>query len=253
MIVLLALFAGCLFVQAFVRLRRRGRADHASWHRVALFFGGMVIGLAALLALDGIVDERLSGHMLQHVVLGDLVPALLVLAVRGPLLFFLLPAALLVPLSRSRTLRTLLGFLLRPEVAFTIWAVTLALWHVPALYDAVLARPLLHELEHAMFFLGGVLVWVQLIDPARRGRLSAWARLGYALVLFACGQALANVLLLSSGTLYPAYADFADQRRAAVVMMVEQLLTLGVFAAVMLRARLREEVVVAPDRHPFTA
>jgi hypothetical protein len=34
----------------------------------------------------------LSAHMLQHVLIGDAAPALALVALRGPLLFFLLPA-----------------------------------------------------------------------------------------------------------------------------------------------------------------
>lgn len=48
--------------------------------------------------------------MLQHVVIGDAAVALLVLAVRGPLVFFLLPRFALRPLARLRLLRGLLSF-----------------------------------------------------------------------------------------------------------------------------------------------
>ena len=43
--------------------------------------------------------------MAQHVLIGDMAPALLVFAVRGPLLVFLLPAAVLAPLARNRGVR----------------------------------------------------------------------------------------------------------------------------------------------------
>jgi RimJ/RimL family protein N-acetyltransferase len=46
-----ALVAGALFVQAFYRLRSRGRADLAGWSRAALFWLGIAIALGALVDL----------------------------------------------------------------------------------------------------------------------------------------------------------------------------------------------------------
>ena len=49
----------------------------------------------------------------------------------------------------------------------------------------------------------GLLVWMQLVDPARRRRLRVPQRLGYMVALFWAGAALAEVLVLSSTPLYP--------------------------------------------------
>ena len=87
--------AALLFARAFIRLRRRGRTDHAGWSRAALFGCGLALVTLPLVSpLDAAGDEYLlSAHMLQHVLIGDAGPALLLLAVRGPLLAFMLPAA----------------------------------------------------------------------------------------------------------------------------------------------------------------
>jgi cytochrome c oxidase assembly factor CtaG len=87
-----AALAALLFVQAFVRLRRR-RPDHAPWSRAVLFAAGLgLLVLPVLSPLDAMGDNYLlSAHMLQHVLIGDAAIALLVFAVRGPLVFFLLP------------------------------------------------------------------------------------------------------------------------------------------------------------------
>ena len=89
-----------LFVQAFVRLRRR-RPDHAPWNRALLFAAGLALLVLPLVSpLDHLGDEELlSAHMLQHVLIGDAAPALLLVAVRGPLA--LLPAAAL-PAASAR-------------------------------------------------------------------------------------------------------------------------------------------------------
>ena len=41
--------------------------------------------------------------------------------------------------ARNARVRAVLGTLLRPRVAFGLWATNLAIWHVPYLYDAALA------------------------------------------------------------------------------------------------------------------
>ena len=132
-VVALCAVATLLFTQAVVRLRRRGRPDLAGRSRVALFAAGIALVPVSLLVLDVRADENLTWHMTQHVLIGDLSPALLVLAVRGPLALFLLPPAVLKPLAR-----TPLRKLVRPRIAYALWAANLAVWHVPALYDAAL-------------------------------------------------------------------------------------------------------------------
>jgi putative membrane protein len=178
--------------------------------------------------------------MTQHVLIGDLVPALSLLAVRGPLVFFLLPAAILAPLARS-PLRRALSALLRPKVAFAIWAANLAVWHIPALYDFALAHDAVHYLEHACWVVAGFLVWTILLDD----RLTAGRRVALAAAMFAAGTVLADVLVFTFRNLYPSYegaygiSAVTDQQLAGVTMMAEQLLTLGTLAAVLLAPRLR--------------
>lgn len=228
-----------LFAQAFVRLRRRGRADHASFGRALMFGSGVALSVIPLVSpIDPLSDDYLlSVHMLEHVLLGDAGPALMVCALRGPLLLFLLPRFLLLPLGRSAAVRRGAGLLVRPGVSLGLWAAVMAGWHVPAVYDFAAEHQTVHDLEHLSFAIAGTLVWVQLIDPARRGRPRIPHRLLLALALFAFGQVLADVLILAFTPLYPHYAGqparvaglspLTDQRLAGFVMTVEQAITLG--------------------------
>jgi putative membrane protein len=246
-----AALALVLFAQAFVRLRRR-RPDHAPWSRAVLFAAGLTLVVVPLVSpLDHVGDEELlSAHMLQHVLIGDAAAALLVVAVRGPLLFFLLPPPVLRPLASFRPLRAFLSVLLRPLVSLGLWTVAVLGWHVPAAYDYAAAHPLVHGLEHLSFVVVGTLAWTQLVDPARHGRLRRPQRVFFALAMLALTQPLVDVLLFSSSAAYPRYAaqperlfglsPLTDQRLAGVVMMVEQLLALGICVALLLRPYLKE-------------
>jgi putative membrane protein len=256
-VLLPAALAAVLFAQAFVRLRRR-RPEHAPWTRPLLFGAGLVLLVLALLSpLDAAGDDRLlSAHMLQHVLIGDAGVALLVVAVRGPLVFFLLPPPVLRPLASYRPLRSLLSVLLRPLVSLGLWAAAIAAWHVPRVYDYAAANPVVHDLEHLSFVAGGLLVWTQLVDPARHGRLRRPQRIFFALAMLALAQPVVDFLLFTSSARYGRYAHqpdrlfgvspLTDQRLAGAVMMVEQLLTLGTCVAILLRPYLRERRARVP-------
>jgi cytochrome c oxidase assembly factor CtaG len=245
-----AAVAGVCFFRGFVRLRRRGRRDHASWGRAALFLAGLAAAVIPLVSpLDALGDRYLlSAHMLEHVLIGDAAPALLVVSLRGPLLFFAVPAPVLRALGRPE-IRRIAASVLRPRVGLLAWAAAYGGWHIPAAYDYAARHQGVHDLEHASFVAAGLLVWSLLVDPARHGRLSRGKRLGIVIALFAMGTAISDVLLFSLHPLYPAYAGqphrvfglspLHDQQLAGLVMTVEQVLTLGTCAAILLWPELR--------------
>jgi putative membrane protein len=227
-----------------VRLRRRGRIDLAGWGRALPFGLGLALTLVALVGpLDRVAeDDYLSVHMLQHVLIGDAAPALFAVALRGPLLVFFLPAPVLVRVAR---VRSLLAELLRPRTAFGLWAANLAVWHVPWLYDQADQHVALHYFEHACWVVAGMIAWTLLVDPGSHRRLSVGGRIAFAAAMFAAGQVLTDVLVFAHPLYGPVYTGRLDQQLAGVVMMVEQLVTLGVLAFFLLRPRLREARLVA--------
>jgi putative membrane protein len=245
-----AFFAALRFAQAFRRLRSRGRSDHAGWDRPLLFAAGLALVVLPLVSpLDAAGDQYLlSAHMLEHVLIGDAGPALLLLAVRGPLLAFVLPAGCVRFLAQTPVHRAF-EWLSRPAACAGAWGCAMAFWHMPAVYDAALRHVWLHDLEHASFLGAGFLVWTALIDPARRRRLSVGRRAALAGVVFLFGQALSDVLFMTTSPLYPAYAGnperlfgispLADQQYAGLVMMAEQLVTLGTCVALLGASLLR--------------
>ena len=72
----------------------------------------------------------LSAHMLQHVVIGDVAPALVLVALRGPLVFFLLPRAVLRPLARRGRCEPRSRFS-GARVSLAAWALVIGAWHIP--------------------------------------------------------------------------------------------------------------------------
>jgi putative membrane protein len=243
-----AVLAVALFAAAFLRVRRRD-PEAASARRAALFAAGLALMVTPLVSPLDVAGERylLSAHMLEHILLADAGPALLVLSVRGPLALALVPRGL-----------PGLDLLMRPPVTLAAWVAVIGIWHVPALYDAALRRPALHDLEHLSFVVVGILAWAQMIDPAGRRRLGLPGRIAFTVAVFFAGQVLSDALVFSFHPYYPAYAGrparlagisaLSDQRLAGIVMALEQLVTLGTCFCLLLQ-RLRRGPQVRGSYH----
>jgi putative membrane protein len=224
-----------LYVWRFREVRRDARARGApprgatALHALA-FAGGVLALLGALVSpVDGLGEEYLfSAHMLQHVLLGDIAPLLLLLS---------LSRVMLRPVTR-RLMRVerALGPLASPPVAIAVWLGTMYFWHIPALYDAALEHSLVHALEHLSFFAAGVALWWPLVQPIpMRHALTGLQPLGYIAAAKGGLAALGLFLAWSSTAHYPFYEDapriwglsaVEDQNVAGVIMMVEQSMTL---------------------------
>jgi putative membrane protein len=153
--------------------------------RLCLAAAVTILVLASVLPLDG----RFAAHMVQHLLIGDVAPLLVVVAFRRPRV--------------------------QPLVALPAWAANVAFWHVPAIYDAALRHTLVHALQHASLFGGGLLLWGGLLGAATSVR-----RLAYAGGMTIVNLALSQVLLWSSRPFYAGYG-LADQRAGGGVMLVE--------------------------------
>jgi putative membrane protein len=196
----------------------------------ALAFAGALVALVAALAspIDGLGEDYLfSAHMLQHVLLGDIAPLLLLLS---------LSRVILRPATRRlRAVERALGPLAHPLAGLAVWLGVMYAWHVPALYDAALRDPALHLLEHALFFAAGVAVWWPLIQPIpMRRRLTGMWPLAYIGAAKFGLAALGLYLTWSSTAIYSYYehvprvwglSPVTDQNVGGAIMMVEQSLT----------------------------
>ena len=221
-----ATVAGILYAVRAHTLNQRGKPVPA-W-RQSCFYGGLVLIIVTLTALGDLVGESFAWHMTEHLLIGDIGALLLVLGLTGPLL---------APLLRNRVLGPL-RVLTHPLVALPLWAVSLYVWHLSALYDAATRHSGVHALQHTCFIAFGMLMWMPLFGPLPQ---PAWfgnlAKLGYIIAVRLIGAILGNVLLWTGTVLYPVYGnDVAGQTAGGAIMMVESsLLTLGLFGWLFMR------------------
>jgi putative membrane protein len=216
--------------------------------RVASFLGAM-----ALLVAVGVTPVHTLGmhylltvHLLQNVVLAEWAPLLVVLG---------LPPALAAALMRPRPLRALT----HPAVALPLWLVNYMVWHLPWLYDTALENPgtLLH-LEHACYFVTGILMWWSVVQDAPH-ELGAGTRAGYVFAAFVLGSPIGLVMGLVPDAIYDFYVDahhrvwglspIEDQQVGGILMAVEQAAVFfAVFAYWFVRFLAEEERRADADR-----
>ncbi len=205
--------------------------------RIGCFAVGMTliaVGLVSPIAHMG--SELQWAHMAQHLLIGDVAAALIVLGLTGPLLQ---PVLAIRAFDRLRILA-------HPLVALPLWLVSLYIWHIPALYEATLTSDPVHALQHSCFIGFGILMWMPVFGPLPK---PAWfglgAKLVYVVAVRFAGTILGNIFMWSNTAFYPAYAPgqeefgidpIADQSTAGVLMTVEGgLVTLAVLAWLFLK------------------
>jgi putative membrane protein len=225
--------AALLYAGRVRSLHRRGRPVAAG--RVAAFIAGLALLVLALVSpIDTIGESRLfSVHMLQHLLIGDLAPLLIVLGLTGAVLR---PVLVVPAVQRLRVL-------VNPVVVVALWAADLALWHLPVAYDAALDDDVVHAAEHLCFFTAGLFLWTVLLGTLPGPRwFGAGARLASLGAVWAVGTILANVFLWSGRPYYTPYTEaprtwglspLADQRAGGGVMLVEMTLVVVTVAIVM--------------------
>ena len=208
----------------------RGQGRPVEGWRMACWYAGLALIVAALVSpLATLADKRFSAHMAEHLLIADIGSLLLVLGLTGPLMAPLLRNPILGPLRH----------LAHPVAALLIWAVDLAIWHLPGPHEAAVNHDGVHALQHIMFIACGVNMWMALLGPLPK---PAWfgnlARLGYILAVRLYGTILANIFVWSDKPIYDVYVGGVnDQVIAGSIMMVEgSILTLGLGCWLFLRA-----------------
>jgi putative membrane protein len=160
--------SGGFYLVGLVRLwRRAGTGRGVKLWQAACFVGGWWLLVFALVSPLHWLGERLFvAHMIEHEIL---------MALAAPLLVIGRPVAMLWALPS--TLRHRVGgigqrplvarswqWLTNPPVATLLHGAALWIWHAPPFYEAALADPWVHWLQHLSFFVTAILFWRALLQ-----------------------------------------------------------------------------------------
>jgi putative membrane protein len=218
------------YVWAWQRARRPGMPHPPGYGRLTLFAGSMLCLLAALVSpIDALATDTMFVHMIQHVLLLDAMPILLILS---------LTKGLLRPVTRRLTrIEEGAGLLAHPAFAAFLYIAAMGFWHVPRFYDLALAHGDIHVLEHVCFMIAGTLYWWHLLSPIKaRMALTGMGPIVYMAVTKFFVGVLGIILAFSTHSLYPWYQDHphywglsarVDQNVAGVLMALEQSVIMG--------------------------
>lgn len=203
------------------------RRDQVMAFSTGLFF----VAVALVSPLDPWGEVLFSAHMVQHMLL-ILVGAPLIVLGAPSLVLAGLPRPLRRPLVRVGTRPWFLRLARvskrpMPE-AFAHMAV-LAVWHVPALFNAALVHDGIHILMHASFLVSGLLFWWAVL-VATWVHPGIWALRVAAVLVVMVGTGLLSALITwTQFILYEAYGDaplawgltpLEDQQLGGILMWV---------------------------------
>jgi cytochrome c oxidase assembly factor CtaG len=164
--------------------------------RIGYLISAVALFLLALVSpLNALADGYLfSAHMLQHILLLLIVPALAVLA---------LPRDFVLPGKVSALTHPFLGWL---AGVGSMW-----IWHAPALCNAAVnSRPVYAAQTISLLALGSVFWW-QVIAPREEDRLSPPAAVVYLFTACTACSVLGMILTFSPVTVCPVYMHVQDR------------------------------------------
>ena len=169
-------------------------------------------------------------HMVQHILLLDIAPILLILG---------LTKVLLRPITRRlNAIERRAGYLAHPAFAAFAYIAVMWAWHVPTMYDAALNNAAVHAFEHFCFAAAGTLYWWHLLSPIRnRQRLGGLGPIGYMVSTKLLVGLLGIALAFAPASFYPYYEHHPhywglspgeDQSMAGLAMALEQSVVMGI-------------------------
>ncbi|SAK99620.1 membrane protein [Caballeronia fortuita] len=224
-----------LYVAGYARLRSRGAQGRARrTARLAAFVAGWLVLVVALVSpLHALSEWLFSAHMLQHEMLMLMAAPLLVIGRPLAVWLWAFPTNMRLRIgagTRSRWIRMPWRFLTLPLVAWTLHAAALWCWHAPRFFEAALARPGIHTLQHASFLASALLFWWTVFGrgPDAQGVSSGHAMLSLFTTMVHTG-ALGALLTLAPGVWYPSciettralgFDPLQDQQLGGLVMWV---------------------------------
>jgi len=202
-----------------------------TWRAASFLFGMSLIWAALGSPLVAYDHDLLTVHMIQHLLLMTFAPALILMG--EPLLAFWhgLPRfgkVVLSALFRQPLVQWFAHKLSRPALCWSVSALTLIGWHVPALFTLGMHSEAWHSVEQASFLGAGFLFWWPVVQPWPS--VSTWAKWSVLLYLFLATlpcDILSAFLVFSDRVAYPVYFSMPrhlgfsvleDQQCAAALM-----------------------------------
>lgn len=209
-------------------LRHRFKdATEVKGSKKAVFLTGLIVYYFAVgspLAL--LTHELFTMHMLQMA---------LMFFVVSPLLLIGIPVYLYRAVFRIKPLKAVFSFLSRPLLTVFLFNGLLSLYHVPAVFDAIMNSEALHVISHTLLMVASLFMWWSIVSPVpemdtlRDRHLIKIALIlgGTVLITPACALIIFTDTVLferfqETSQMLPLFAPLIDQQLGGVIMKIIQ-------------------------------
>ena len=270
-ILVLGLAAG-LYIRGWVLLRRRTKAHKrkrragqpfpltAVWRLIFYLSGIVVVGIALMSPIDVLGGQLFFMHMIQHLLLIMIAPALLLIANPMAVTLWGMPRKLRKPVGKG------LSFILNsdskyrgwirnatsPGIVWLLWVIIVIGWHDPSMYNWALENEAVHDLEHITFFVVSMLYWWLIIGsgPRIHKQFSLVGRIAFVILAIPPNMLTGMVIAFTPTPQYTYYLNvpriwnvdiMTDQMWSGVIMWVPGSMMYIIAALVLIAQLLGEE------------
>lgn len=227
-----------LYGVGWFRLRRQSMHGKLATRRRLVFYmsGLAVLALSLMSPIDRLGGQLFFMHMIQHMLVIQIVAPLLLLGNPFPFMLWALPTTPRHRVARLFTddsaFRRGLTAATRPGIAWLIFITVYLGWHDAAAYNAALTYSWVHNLQHITFLAASMLYWWPIVGnaPHIHRRLPGWAKIAYLLgvippnMLVGVSIAFADEILYSYYLTVPRIWGFTalqDQQLSGAIMWIQ--------------------------------
>jgi putative membrane protein len=224
-------FVSFIYIRASRRMPRVPASAIPGWRAASFLFGIFLVWGALGSPLVAYDHDLLTVHMIQHLLLMTFAPALILLGEPLLVLSYGLPRftqIVLVQLSRRPFAQKFTLTLFQPAFCWSVSALTLLIWHVPAVFTFGMHSEAWHSFEQASFLGVGFLFWWPVVQPWPSASTGPqWSTLLYLFLATLPCDILSGFLMFSDRVAYPLYFSMPrhfgfsvleDQQCAAALM-----------------------------------
>jgi putative membrane protein len=225
------LLTAWLYLRGWIYLRVSSPDAIPAWRALSYFLGLLLVAIALESPLAAYDHNLLTVHMIKHLLLMTVAPALILLGEPVKVFRIGMPALARLSLRRALwrpTLRQFARLVTNPVLCWTVSALTLVIWHIPAVLTLGVRSATWHTIEQAMFLGAGLLFWWPVIQPwPSASSQPRWSMLVYLFLATLPCDILSGFLAFSDRVAYPVYLStprlfgfsvIEDQQCAAAVM-----------------------------------
>jgi putative membrane protein len=210
-------FVALVYVRGWLRSRSTSAHPVRAWRAASFLMGVFLVWGAVGSPLAAYDHHLLTVHMIQHLLLMTVAPGLI-----------LLGEPLLVLWPRRTFLQRFAPKLAQPTFCWTVAALTLVGWHVPAVFMRAMQSDVWHSVAQSSFLGAGLLFWWPVVQPWPSVSTGPqWSTLVYLFLATLPCDILSGFLVFSDRVAYPVFFSMPrhfgfsvleDQQCAAALM-----------------------------------